>query len=215
MKEITHLPFIASTTLSLLLTFASIDKLFGQTDGANAKESADDRIVSAVNTINNGGHSDIFDLFSQADQQRNRTIQGLLKVLNSPTSKRSAKLYAIYYLGTLHATEAIDSLASQITLETEGITGGSDYVVESEWSHISAADALARIGIQSIPAVIRNLSESDDTKTRDLSLRVLVHIDGDKDISQLRLQKAIKAETDPQKQARLQSALKALPGTSL
>ena len=70
--------------------------------------------------------------------------------------------------------------------------------------------ALIKIGNPSIPAVIRNLAESDDAKVRELSLTALYHIDGDKDITQLRLQKALKAEKDLQKQARLQAALKSL-----
>ena len=73
-----------------------------------------------------------------------------------------------------------------------------------------AVEALIKIGNPSIPAVIRNLAESDDAKVRELSLKVLKSIDGDKDISQLRLQKAFKAETASQKQARLQAALKDL-----
>jgi hypothetical protein len=41
-------------------------------------------------------------------------------------------------------------------------------------------------------------------------LQALTRIDVDKDISQLRLQKALKAEKNPQKQARLQAAIKSL-----
>jgi hypothetical protein len=70
--------------------------------------------------------------------------------------------------------------------------------------------ALIEIGNPSTPAVIRNLADSDDPKVRELSLRVLTRIDNDKDISQLRLQKVLKAETDPKKQARLKAALNAL-----
>jgi hypothetical protein len=71
-------------------------------------------------------------------------------------------------------------------------------------------DALVAIGNPSISAVIRNLTESDDTKVRELSLQVLTRIDSDKNISQLRLQRALKAEKDSQKQVRLQAALKSL-----
>ncbi len=48
---------------------------------------------------------------------------------------------------------------------------------------------------------------------RRVSLQVLTRIDGDKDISRLRLQKALNAQKDSQKQARLQMALKTLGET--
>jgi hypothetical protein len=70
--------------------------------------------------------------------------------------------------------------------------------------------ALMRIGNPSIPAVIGNLEQSDDVKVRELSLAVLNYIDNDKDITQLRLQKALAAQNDGQKMMRLQGALKAL-----
>jgi hypothetical protein len=66
------------------------------------------------------------------------------------------------------------------------------------------------IGSPAIPAVIRNLADSDDSRTRRISMRVLISIDGDKDIVQLRLQKALAAEKDLQKQTRLQAALHSL-----
>lgn len=61
-------------------------------------------------------------------------------------------------------------------------------------------------GCPSIPAMLRNLEESDDAQMRKLSLEVIYRIKSDKDIAQLRLQKALHAETDTQKQARLQAA---------
>jgi hypothetical protein len=74
-------------------------------------------------------------------------------------------------------------------------------------------DALIAIGNPSIPAMIRNLADSDDARVRELSLQVLTRIDGDKDISKLRLQRALKTGKDSQKQARLQAALKSLAKT--
>jgi hypothetical protein len=55
--------------------------------------------------------------------------------------------------------------------------------------------------------LIHNLAGSDDAMTRRLSLPALGHIDADKDITRLRLQKAFKAETDATKQARLQAVM--------
>ena len=73
-----------------------------------------------------------------------------------------------------------------------------------------AMDALVKIGSPSIPALIRNLAGSDNANVRELSLRALNQIDGDKDIVQLRLQKAMNAQIDSARKARLRSAQKSL-----
>jgi hypothetical protein len=137
--------------------------------------------------------------------QRKQVIQSLLKTFNDPKSTvYISKCCAASYLGELRAAEAADSLAAQITIRPplggHEPLGGYDPVVM----------ALIEIGNPFTPAVIRNLADSDDPKVRELSLRVLTRIDNDKDISQLRLQKVLKAETDPKKQARLKAALNAL-----
>jgi hypothetical protein len=78
------------------------------------------------------------------------------------------------------------------------------------WYRYPAVEALVRIGSPAIPAVMQNLTELDDKKIKDLSLKVIVAIDRDKDITQLRLKKAIAAQSDAVKKARLQSALQTL-----
>jgi len=71
-------------------------------------------------------------------------------------------------------------------------------------------EALVKIGNPSIPVVIQNLEDSDDVQVRELSVTVIHRIEKDKDIAELRLQKALEAQTDAKKKARLQSALKSL-----
>jgi hypothetical protein len=58
------------------------------------------------------------------------------------------------------------------------------------------------------------LADSDKATVTKLSLQVLYGIEGDKDIVRLRLQKALEAETNPQKKARLQSAIQELEKTT-
>lgn len=115
-------------------------------------------------------------------------------------------------LGQNKSETAAASLAKKIGLDVQG-RSLMTLITDEEVHPISTA--LVKIGIPSIPAVIRNLAESDDAKVRELSLEVLYRIERDKDIVQLRLQKALAAEKDLQKQARLQSALKALAEISL
>jgi hypothetical protein len=137
--------------------------------------------------------------------QRQQFVGKLLDLLQRPESPNPEQCAAAYYLGELRAPEAASVLASKITLQYTYPVDHLTILMRSP-----AFEALIKIGDPSISAVIRNLAESDDVKVRELSLQVLTRIDNDKDISKLRLQKTIKAEADPQKQARLQAALKSL-----
>lgn len=127
----------------------------------------------------------------------------IFKDAQSPVLTKGA---AAYCLGELRASEAVNVLALGIALEINSVS--NDHLTLLQGPIVMKA--LIKIGNPSIPAVMKNLAESDDAKVRALSLQVIERID--KDISALRLQKAIKAETDAQKQARLQVALKALIG---
>lgn len=140
-------------------------------------------------------------------QSHLRDMQQIQKILLSELDSKDddLKFFAVYLLGKYRFSEAADKLASMITLQDI-----NPQKSEKLWRGFPAEDALISIGNPSIPAVIRNLAESDDIKVRKLSLRVIYYIDNDKDIVQLRLQKALKAETNSQKQARLLSALNEL-----
>jgi HEAT repeat protein len=116
----------------------------------------------------------------------------------------SAKSCAAHYLGELHAEEAVDGLSAQIGVLLTPF-GHGPFVNGDE---APAANALIKIGTSSIPAVIRILSETDDGLTRFTCLQVLASIDRDNDVTQLRLEKALKAEKDGKKQSRFQAALK-------
>jgi PBS lyase HEAT-like repeat len=143
--------------------------------------------------------------------ERGQLINELIKIFKDPKSFTINRSAAAYYLAEMRAPEAVDALAADITLQFElNIPAHNLNGLEMKWSGYVAMQALVKIGNPSIPPVIRNLTESDDAKVRELSLQVLTRIDGDKDISQLRLQKALKAEKDSQKQARLHVALKSL-----
>jgi hypothetical protein len=145
-------------------------------------------------------------------EQFNHELLDILKGEKTPNVNQCA---AVYYLGKMRVAEAAKILAERIDLQLD-LTRP---IIEKHWvvceiKKYPAVEALIEIGNPSISAVIRNLAESDDVKVRELSFKVLYHIEGDKDIVQLRLQKALTAEKDLQKQARLQSALKALAETS-
>ena len=134
----------------------------------------------------------------------------LLNIFNDSKMSNLSRCAAAYYLGDFHVSEAVDPLASDIALQPILLTTEHCTMLHGT----IAADALVKIGTPSITAVIRNLEESDNADVRSLSLKVLYRIDGDKDIVQLRLQKAMAAQKDSNKKARLQAALKALADSS-
>jgi hypothetical protein len=140
--------------------------------------------------------------------EQKRLTADLSSVLKDRRSSNFNKCAAAYYLGELRSGEAVAALAAEITLEFDP----SDIPI---WGYpvISgrpAMEALIKIGNPSIPTVSRILADSDDVKVRELSLEVLLRIEGDKDLVQLLLQKAFDSQSDPAKKARLQLAKKSL-----
>jgi len=133
-------------------------------------------------------------------------------LLNKLGSKdESVRCYATFFLGVYRFSEAAEPLASIISVEDKEYERRA---IESRglwaWGRYPAEGALMRIGSPAITPLLRNLEESDDSKIRALSLEVINYIDNDKGISRLRLEKAMAKQSDPQKQARLRLALKAL-----
>jgi hypothetical protein len=144
--------------------------------------------------------------------ERKQLIKELLNVFNDPKTSNFNQCTCAYYLGEMRASEAADALATAIALEFSY----SHVVVRGipDAAYDPAYNALVKIGRTAIPAVIRNLAESDDSKVRTLSLKVLYRIEEDKDIAQLRLQKALNVQKASQKQTRLQAAIKSLAAMS-
>ena len=185
-------------------------KLFGQTQNAGTNACIEDQIVAAMTSYKPGEYiaHDLIQLDFKADVHRRKIIQDLLKVLNNPNlpTNDAVKCAAAHYLGRMGAKEAVDSLAAQITMMAPAI---DPHYGKAFLGDQPAEEALIDIGTPSIPALIRNLTESDDTWVRNNSLDALWQIEGmDKDVTQFRLQKALDAETDATKKARLQLAVK-------
>ena len=196
--------------LALLFMLTGVKAFAGQGENVSTNACLDDEVVTALDSFNSDKtvNIDWQRLVRNAFAHRQKIIQELLNIFNNPQSDLYAKCVAANYLGEMRASEAADSLAPRITIrgpfENEGFHfapgGGS----------LSIMQALIKIGTPSIPAVMRNLAESDDEQGRMRSVAVLSEIEGDKDVVQLQLQKAIDAQSDATKKARLQSALKML-----
>ena len=206
-----RVPFSKSWILGLGLGLTTFLALAGDSGPGT---SIDEEIVVAIQSISENKQpvEPLRNLLRNQSLQREKNIRELVHILNDSNSPKGAKLFAAYYLGEMHAVEAVDILAANITLELGYPVSGGLYEMEPEWNGAPAQSALWRIGSPAIPALMHNICDSTDDKVRRESLRTVCNIDVDKDIVKVRLQKALQAEKDPQKTARLQAALNALPG---
>ena len=146
-------------------------------------------------------------LLREADRNLHQLEEALLTKLVS--ENQDVRFYAAYLLGQYRFPRAADSLAQNITMEDD-VRSTMLRSPEWFWDRYPAAEALVKIGEPSIPSVIRNLSESDNSKIRELSLKVLCCVEKDQDIVKLRLQKAATLQPHQEKKARLDAALRTL-----
>jgi hypothetical protein len=175
-------------------------------------QTTEDRIITLIKTAGLGDHARFSVLCHEDEVRRRGSIRELIGVLDDPKAGDAARAFAAYYLGRLHAAEAAESLASHITLSLESKDPGHHQWAEMDYWAIPAMSALCSIGNPAIPALVKNLAMSDDAAVRERSLKALSLIEGDKEIVQLRLEKALKGETDARKRERLQAALTILAG---
>jgi len=183
-----------------------------------ANPFVDERVIAAIETVNDDEYftgTSSMAAFSTPYRDslyyRKVMLGILLDILSDPKTHKLAKGCVAFYLGIMRAPEAAASLAAIIT-NTVPVVPHKFSLTEGPpfGSYEPVGDALVAIGTPAIPAVIRNLTESDDPKVRELSLKVLDRIESDKDIVQLRLHKALAAQSDVTKQSRLKLALKLL-----
>ena len=174
---------------------------------AQGVDVSPDKIKSEdiIATIRVGNFNDFDPLAANVKKNRSQYVNLLLKIFKDARASDYQKCATAYFLGEMRAPEAVDDLASNIKLCLTNSYPGS---TRTYWPSVTGA--LIKIGSPSIPALIRNLQESDDAQVRKNSLEVLCYID-DKDIVQLRLQKTIDIQSDATKKARLQAAINSLP----
>jgi hypothetical protein len=182
----------------------------------NAQESPETALFD--NIILSAHANDIYFFKSITDQlsvEHKRVGKELINDLTDLKSPNLNQCVAAYYLGEMRYEDSISVLADHITLRVDRLAIRMKGLVSLQKLETPALDALIKIGTPSIPTLVRRLQECDDAKVRELSLNALCQIEGDNEIVQLRLQKALKAQKDSQKQARIQLALKSLAEASL
>jgi hypothetical protein len=191
---------------SLLLFSSAGMRALAQTEGkkdAVGKIAFDDLIASV-----RANNLDAFDVtFGKWQIERKQFANELLNVLGDTKSSNIEQCAATCYLGEMRVAESVDILAAEVTLNLVHSVDHLSYL-----QHPPAAEALFKIGIASIPALIGNLAEIDNPGIRTASLKILYRIEGDKDVVELRVQKALNVEKDSKRKARLQLALKELSG---
>lgn len=144
---------------------------------------------------------------SKLSLRRAEMQRELITVLNTSHSE-SVEAASAYLIGLYRMDGAVKALAESIRLKTKNILQDRESLIGA----YPAFDALIAIGSPSIPALIENLAESDDSLVRELSLRAVCRIDRDNSIVEIRLNKALNAENDSGKQKRLHTAIRALGG---
>jgi len=195
----------------LFVMVGMVSVLAGPGESVGTNTSIDDQIVSAVvsQSTNEIYGGEIEGLIRNASLHRTEVIQSLLRIFNDPQSTHYVKCCAAKYFGEIRAFEAADSLAAQISMRNPGADPGTsrgDFL-----GFYPMADALEKIGTPAIPAVIRNLAEIDDQQVWGLSWQVLATVDGgDTEVMKVQLQKALDAQPDATRKARLQLRIKSL-----
>ncbi len=189
-------------TIAVLFVMISTMAALGGPGGtASTNMSIDDQVVTALsNVASNKDVPDLAALVFSGFAHRQQIIQSLIKIIDNPQSTVYAKGCAANYLGEMRASEAADSLAAHITNNPPGASWARTAFHEVPYGDtLPSVSALIKIGSPAIPAVIRNLAESDVEQVRTCSMVVLESVEGDKDVMQLRLQKALDAQTDARK----------------
>ena len=177
-----------------------------------ADETTNKCMSEKIISVCREGNIDAFgSVVDEHEADSDQISSNLLEIARSSQSNFS-QAAAIYFLGEIRCASSVAYLAPKISFKFHGVI--MKHLVKLNISKYPVMDALIKIGNPSILAVIQNLAKSDDISVRELSLKTLYNIDGDKDIVRLRLQKALKSEPEPQEQARLQMALKRLEETT-
>jgi hypothetical protein len=167
-------------------------------------------VLKGVDSMDDGGTnlSNFEKGCQEIEKTRNEMTEAMVGILRNPAYHKAAKYCAASYFAATRRPGSAEAevLAPQIASTSYRMW----YHEEPAFGLSPASSALVEIGVPAIPFVARNLAESDDLKVRQMSLAVLLRIDGDKDVVEVRLRKTMEAEKDQQKQARLHAALKSL-----
>lgn len=155
--------------------------------------------------------ADLDGAATAAVEDRRKTINDAMAILRNEGTDPERKARAIYVLGEFRSVESVSLLKDVVTF-SPAMDGPARTEREwGPWGTFPAADALIKIGYDSVPAMIEILESSDALDVRKLSLEVIRGVfRGDLGMVRIVLEHAASAQKEPAKKQRLQLALDAL-----
>jgi HEAT repeat protein len=143
---------------------------------------------------------------------RAELIDKLMQILNS-TNSMEIKSAAAFVLGRYQAKEAVPFLVDHLEWEVKNDKGSSNQYIglseKDEMLGYSMCFPLINIGMPAVKPVLKKLTETDNPDVGRRCLWVCQRIEGSAS-AQFRLQEMLENESDPNKKARIQSALDTL-----
>lgn len=135
-------------------------------------------------------------------------LTGLTDQVNDKTATDGGKVYAIFLLGEMRATNAfcVEALIAKIDLNAPQ---GALHLRLPPWGPFPAEEALIKIGEPVVDPILTYVPVEGNELRRHLMCEVLKRVAG-KEASQAKISQALAAETDPIKKANLEAALREL-----
>ena len=166
-----------STVLIIMASLAAVVLVLGVAMGDNSKneEKENMSLIANLQSKNASTRDDAVDAFLK---DRKNSIDGLIALVAQTGDKKysdETRSAAAYLLGEIRAVEAVRAL-SRASANPLGPMVGFD---------VSRYDApiftaLVKIGRPAVPAMIKNLEETDNANIRHNSMFVLYHVLGGK-----------------------------------
>ncbi len=193
-------------SLTLLVGIVVIGAGCRAADGRKGEKTViEQQVMEMMNKLDTLDDRARMKVLSHVDEQRNELLGVLLKHLGTSSSK-DVQAAAIYLIGRHRLSEGVSDLIRRIDLDT-----GERGLAKSLplWDRYPAMEALITIGRPSVlPAVEVLATETNDLR-RDLAVKVVRYAE-DAGVAKFILERALSAEKDPNRVAKLKDALSRL-----
>ncbi len=192
MKYIIIVIFVILISMSFI-TFAGT--------GMEKKLESNKDKIAQMSELNN---KERLNFLSELGEERS-DIQSNLIIQFSNSDSKEMKFAAAFLLGLYRMDESVRYLSKFITLENN-----EDMDIDIKrpiWGQYPVAEALCRIGIPSVPEMLKNIKTSNDEKVVELSISVIQNVEGS-DIGRIILEKEMEKQTDTQNKNKFESAVK-------